>query len=118
MTPSTQPSVVEPMPTASEMRAPWTMRLKMSRPMKSAPSRCCAEGRASDTDALVVSGSEAAIPSAKIAASTNTAMITAPTAPSGCRVTKKRSRVRAPSSLAPALAHPDSASTLCMSSTC
>ena len=53
-----------PAPTASEMRAPWTMRLYMSRPMKSAPSQNRLLGGASENLALVAVGSIGAMTSA------------------------------------------------------
>ena len=39
MTPIDEPSAVEPMPTASEIRAPWMIRLQTSRPNESVPIR-------------------------------------------------------------------------------
>ncbi len=77
------PARVAPRPTASEMRAPKTMRLYMSRPMKSAPSQNTPPGRASEALASVVVGSIGAMTLAKMAVSTKTSTITAPTAPSG-----------------------------------
>ena len=44
MTPNSEPSAVEPMPTASEMRAPWMIRLQTSRPKESVPIQCRASG--------------------------------------------------------------------------
>ena len=44
MTPNDEPSAVEPMPTASEMRAPWMIRLQTSRPKESVPIQCRASG--------------------------------------------------------------------------
>ena len=70
-------------PTASEMRAPNTIRLNMSRPMKSAPSQKRPPGSASDDLASVDVGSIGAMTLAKTAVSTKTVTITAPTAPSG-----------------------------------
>src|SRR3954465_12365101 len=84
-----QPSAVAHRPTASEMRAPWTMRLKTSRPMKSAPRRCIPPGRASEAGASVAVGSKGAIVPASKAVSTKSVMISAPIAPSGERRTKK-----------------------------
>ena len=72
-----------PAPTASEMRAPWTMRLYMSRPMKSAPSQNMLLGAASEYLELVAVGSTGAMMSAKTAVRTNSVTMTAPTAPSG-----------------------------------
>ena len=77
------PVRVAPRPTASEMRAPKTMRLNMSRPMKSAPSQKTPPGRASEALASVVVGSIGAMKLANTAVSTKTSTITAPTAPSG-----------------------------------
>ena len=65
------------------MRAPNTMRLKMSRPIASAPSTWAPNGRARIEPLSVLNGSNRVIGSANTAASTNTAMITAPAAPSG-----------------------------------
>ena len=45
MTPIEPPSAVEPMPTASEIRAPWMMRLQTSRPKESVPIQCARLGR-------------------------------------------------------------------------
>ena len=57
MTPIVPPSAVEPMPTASEIRAPWMMRLNTSRPKESVPIQCARLGRASARAASMVSGS-------------------------------------------------------------
>src|SRR3954464_8656409 len=84
-----QPSAVAHRPTASEMRAPWTMRLKTSRPMKSAPRRGIPPGRASEAGASVAVGSKGAIVPASKAVDTLTAMISATVAPSGERRTKE-----------------------------
>ena len=72
-----------PAPTASEIRAPCTMRLYMSRPMKSAPSQNRLLGAASEYLALVDVGSVGAMMSANTAVKTKRATISAPTAPSG-----------------------------------
>ena len=56
MTPIVAPSAVEPMPTASEMRAPWMMRLQTSRPKESVPSQCARSGDASAMRGIDVSG--------------------------------------------------------------
>jgi hypothetical protein len=56
-----------------DIRAPKTMRLHMSRPMKSAPSKCTPPGLASESRALVLVGSNAVIQPAKIAISTTLA---------------------------------------------
>ena len=45
--PKIAPSVVEPIPTASEIRAPWMMRLQTSRPNELVPIQCLKSGRAS-----------------------------------------------------------------------
>ena len=55
--PNVAPSVVEPSPTASEIRAPWMIRLNTSRPKESVPIQCAALGRASACAASTVSGS-------------------------------------------------------------
>src|SRR6185312_5801284 len=55
-TPKIAPSVVEPIPTASEMRAPWMMRANMSRPKASVPNQCWALGGASAWAESTVSG--------------------------------------------------------------
>ena len=47
MTPIDEPSAVEPMPTASEMRAPWMIRLQTSRPKSPFPSSAARSGGAS-----------------------------------------------------------------------
>ena len=44
MTPIDDPSTVAPMPTASEIRAPWTIRLQTSRPNELVPIQCTALG--------------------------------------------------------------------------
>jgi hypothetical protein len=72
-----------PAPTASEMRAPWTMRLYISRPMKSAPSQNMLLGGAKENLELVAVGSVGAITSAKTAVRMKIATINAPTAPNG-----------------------------------
>ena len=72
-----------PAPTASEIRAPCTMRLYMSRPMKSAPSQNRPLGAASEYLALVEVGSTGAMKSAKTAVKMNRPTMIAPTAPSG-----------------------------------
>jgi len=83
--PRRKPDRVEPTPTASEMRAPWMIRLSMSRPMKSAPSRCSSVGGDSDDRALVDVGSYMEMLLAKMAASTKMMTTTRPNAPSGYR---------------------------------
>ncbi len=82
MTPIDEPSAVEPMPTASEMRAPWTMRLQTSRPNESVPIQCSALGGASRWAESTLSGSNRQIRSADAATQTNISMITRPTVPS------------------------------------
>ena len=57
MTPIDDPSAVAPMPTASEIRAPWTIRLQTSRPNESVPIQCRALGAASRCAELTLSGS-------------------------------------------------------------
>ena len=64
--------MIEPSPTASEIRDPPTIRLNTSRPMKSAPSQCAAPGFASDAPELVRVGSNGLSAPAKIAVSTKT----------------------------------------------
>jgi len=56
MTPKKPPSAVEPMPTASEIRAPWMMRAQTSRPKESVPNQCCMPGAASAWAESTVSG--------------------------------------------------------------
>ena len=44
ITPKMAPSVVEPMPTASDIRAPWMILAQTSRPKESVPIQCCSVG--------------------------------------------------------------------------
>ena len=57
MTPIDDPSAVAPMPTASEIRAPCTIRLQTSRPNESVPIQCAALGAASRCAESTLSGS-------------------------------------------------------------
>ena len=82
MTPIDDPSTVAPMPTASEMRAPWTIRLQTSRPNESVPIQCTALGAASRCAESTLSGSKRQIRSAEIAIQTNITMMTRPIVPS------------------------------------
>ena len=73
MTPIETPSAVEPMPTASEIRAPWTMRLQTSRPKESVPSQCAQLGggeamRGIDRQRVVAAIRSAEAPSKRTAA--------------------------------------------------
>ena len=82
MTPIEAPSAVEPMPTASEIRAPWMIRLQTSRPKESVPSQCRVLGAASRCVESTLSGSKRQIRSADIATQTNTTMMKRPMVPS------------------------------------
>ena len=44
MTPNNEPSAVDPMPTASDIRAPWMILDQTSRPNESVPIQCCNPG--------------------------------------------------------------------------
>ena len=57
MTPIDDPSAVAPMPTASEIRAPCTIRLQTSRPNESVPIQCARSGAASRCAESTLSGS-------------------------------------------------------------
>src|ERR671917_894040 len=80
------------------------MRLHMSRPMKSAPSRWSAPGGASEEAGRVVSGSWVASQGAKTAASTKATTMARPSTPSGWRRAWNRAAPIRPSTLAPARA--------------
>ena len=82
MTPIDDPSTVAPMPTASEMREPCTIRLQTSRPNESVPIQCRASGAASRCAESTLSGLKRQIRSAEIAIQTNITMMTRPIVPS------------------------------------
>ena len=82
MTPIDEPSAVEPIPTASEMRAPWMIRLQTSRPKESVPIQCVKLGWVSAWAESTESGSKRQIRSANAAAQTNITMMNRPTVPS------------------------------------
>src|SRR6266852_1233167 len=77
-----EPSAVDPMPTASDMRAPWMIRLQTSRPNESVPIQCCTLGAESACAESTVNGLKRQMPSASAAASTNITMMTRPMVPS------------------------------------
>ncbi len=70
------------MPTCSEMRAPWMIWLRMSRPKLSVPNQCSALGPRSMDDVCSV-GSNGASHGAKIATKTMSAMATSAAVPKG-----------------------------------
>jgi len=82
MTPIDEPRNVAPIPTASDMRAPWTIRLQTSRPNESVPSQCSALGGASRCVESTLSGSKRQIRSADIATQTNITITNRPMVPS------------------------------------
>src|SRR5262245_40956379 len=87
--PSKVPMTIE-MPTAAtattiDRRAPWAMRLRMSRPSWSVPMRCAREGLWSPPRALVAAGSSGAIDGAHTARPSNRMRLDAPRANIGSR---------------------------------
>ncbi len=97
-----EPSAVDPMPTASDMRAPWMIRLQTSRPNESVPIQCCALGAESACAESTVNGLKRQMPSASAAASTNTTMMTRPMVPSKWRCARNVSLRQPWVALAPA----------------
>ena len=83
MTPSRIVITVARSPITIEMRAPWTVRLSMSRPASSVPRRCSRDGGWSGAPVAVVNVSSGPTKRVGAIASTvKTRRITAPTTPS------------------------------------
>src|SRR4029077_3189259 len=75
MTPIEDPSAVAPMPTANDIRAPWTIRLQTSRPNESVPIQCRESGEARRCAESTLSGEKRQSRSADIALQTNITML-------------------------------------------
>ena len=98
-------TVVAARPTTSEMRAPWISQVRMSRPAPSAPSRCLADGGASRSTTIISSTSYGVSTSAKIAHTSSSRMMIAPTRPSGfSRTSRTKKSATGPRKPAPPLA--------------
>src|SRR5215204_3389768 len=87
--PMVTPRPTEMKPTCSEMRAPYTTWLKISRPSSSVPKKCSALGAFRRSRALSAKGSWVAISGANAASTTSKRMSAPPTAPSGYRRIKR-----------------------------